>query len=76
MVIDIRVYKVVKKFLNIQYSLCYVLAVVVDTAVGIQSQTQFLVNSNMRSPKLGTALFAQSKVLLGMAAGLYLLSPQ
>lgn len=41
-VIDICLCKVIRKFLKIQYGLGYLQAVVVDTAVGILGQTNFL----------------------------------
>ena len=40
-VIDICLCKVIRKLLKIQYSLCNLQAVVVDTAVGILGQTKF-----------------------------------
>ena len=90
-VIDICLCEIIRKLLKIQYSLGNLQAVVVDTTVGILSQTKFFrkptpnreksqacldysevrrrktkLESDIRSPNLGTASIALSKVLLGM----------
>ena len=90
-VFDIFLGEIVRQLVKIQHSLGNLQAVVVDTTVGILSQTKFFrkptpnreksqacldysevrrrktkLESDIRSPNLGTASIALSKVLLGM----------
>ena len=54
-VIDICLCKVIRKFLKIQYSLCNLQAVVVDTAVGILGQTKFFGKQRYAVPEFGNS---------------------
>ena len=54
-VIDICLCKVIRKFLKVQYSLCNLQTVVVDTAVGILGQTKFFSEKRYAFLKFGNS---------------------
>ena len=54
-VIDICLCEVIRKLLKIQYSLCNLQTVVVDTAVGILGQTKFFGKQRYAVPEFGNS---------------------
>ena len=54
-VIDICLCEVIRKLLKVQYSLCNLQAVVVDTSVGILGQTKFFGKQRYAVPKFGNS---------------------
>ena len=64
-VIDIRLCKVIRKLLKIQYSLCNLQAVVVDTAVGILGQTKFFGKKRYAVPEFGNSFNRPVQGIIG-----------
>jgi len=64
-VIDICLCEVIRKLLKVQYSLCNLQAVVVDTAVGILGQTKFFGKQRYAVPEFGNSFNRPVQSIVG-----------